>query len=333
MSSTRNLKRLQEAFNSADEDHDGFLRHKEVQEFGKLMFNKPCPLEVYVGMCKYCGCRPEQGLSWGDVRRLFVDSNKSNHPRRFSNYGRRPSYNSSGSPSRDHVRSRSAGGAWMPNMSKPRQEQFQNGHQRSRSELTNNRRTPRRFSSRSSSRRRSSASSFKDIFERFNPEVPSRDKDRELVNLLLKRLRETKHTIEEKEEECTELKRDLTEQRERRMTAEHHIKRLRQEREAAKHSRASVDVHRDTHSWEKYKLLGDEILAVKEATNSVQDNIKTVVKKIDNLKSKRNKLEEENRLLRKKLENSGVLHWERRLEQLRGSILSETPNNIRPTGR
>merc|ERR1719204_871999 len=237
-------------------------------------------------MCKYCGCNPEQGLSWGDVRWLFVDSNKSNLPRRFSNYGRRPSYNSSGSPSRDHVRSRSAGGAWMPNMSKPSQEKFQNGgHQRSRSELTNNRRTPRRFSSRSSSRRRSSASSFKDIFERFNPEIPSRDKDRELVNLLLKRLRETKHTIEEKEEECTELKRDLTEQRERRMTAEHHItfvaknwaktlanlksnrqtqwmlrlnrslnpnrtshmgKRLRQEREAAKHSRASVDVHRDT---------------------------------------------------------------------------------------
>ena len=93
--------------------------------------------------------------------------------------------------------------------------------------------------------------------------------DRELINLLLERLRDTQITIEKKQEEVRELTTDLNEQRERRMSAENYIKRHRQEAEAH-HSRNSVDVHRQTVSWERYRALSEELNAVEEATKDAK---------------------------------------------------------------
>merc|ERR1719336_1035306 len=84
-------------------------------------------------------------------------------------------------------------------------------HRRARSDMANDRNMN---GAGSPSSRRSSYSQrteFENVFDRFQ-----RDKDRELINLLLERLRETQVTIQEKQEECGELTRDLTEQRERR---------------------------------------------------------------------------------------------------------------------
>jgi len=69
------LSELRGAFLEADENRDGALDTQEFKHFGLQMFKKPCPLAVYKGMCDYCGKTVEQGLSWEDIKKLFLDSN------------------------------------------------------------------------------------------------------------------------------------------------------------------------------------------------------------------------------------------------------------------
>lgn len=313
------MRKLQQAFQNADTDNDGRLRHSEIQDFGKKMFNKKCPYEVYIGMCNYCNRDLEIGLSWEDVLRLFVDSNKSGPAAGGTPYSsnRRRSLSSN---LRKHKRSASVGVNYQHRKVPARRNKSpKNNHRRARSDL-NGGHSPGRRRSRHS--RRSSYSEFANIFDRFQRSA-TRDKDRELINLLLERLRETQITIEEKEEDCVELTKDLTEQRERRMSAENRIKRHRQEVEAH-HSRNSVDVHRQTVSWERYRALSEELSAVEEASKDAQHALRSCGKRVDHLKNKRFALKEENLNLTRQLENSGITSWKRRLEILRSSLESKS---------
>lgn len=189
-------------------------------------------------------------------------------------------------------------------------------HRRTMSDRLNGSAAKRRRSPNGASHSRgSSLSEFGNIFDRFQRSA-SRDKDRELINLLLERLRDTQITIEKKQEEVRELTMDLNEQRERRMSAENYIKRHRQEAEAH-HSRNSVDVHRQTVSWERYRALSEELSAVEEATKDAKLELRSCGNRVDILNKKRVALKEENSNLRNHLENSGVPSWKRRLENLR----------------
>merc|ERR1712150_19714 len=198
----------------------------------------------------------------------------------------------------------------------PRRNNPLKGHRRARSELASSSHSRRTSGSRSAHSRRSSNSDISNIFDRFQS-IPTRDKDRELVNLLLERLRETQMTIEDKQNECKELTRDLTEQRERRMSAENRIKRHRQEVEAL-HSRNSVDVHRESISWERYRALSEELSAVEEATMDARIELRSCGKRVDTLQTKRIALKQENVNLRRRLEKSGI-PWKRRLEAMKCS--------------
>jgi len=195
-------------------------------------------------------------------------------------------------------------------------------HRRTMSDRLNGSAAKRRRSPNGTSHSRgSSLSEFGNIFDRFQRSV-SRDKDRELINLLLERLRDTQITIEKKQEEVRELTMDLNEQRERRMSAENYIKRHQQEAEAH-HSRNSVDVHRQTVSWERYRALSEELNAVGEATKDAKLELRSCGNRVDKLNKKRVALKEENSNLRNQLEQSGIPSWKRRLETLRakGKVL------------
>merc|ERR1719499_2580102 len=69
------LAELRRAFEEADNNRDGALNLSELMQFGLRMFGKKCPMEVYKGMCEYCSKTVEQGLDWGDIKKLFLESN------------------------------------------------------------------------------------------------------------------------------------------------------------------------------------------------------------------------------------------------------------------
>merc|ERR1719295_825100 len=76
MAQNQNLKRIEDAFHTADQDGNSLLNKTEFQKFVSIAYRKSCPPSMYQSVCTRFNCNPSTGIDLNTAKNLFLTANK-----------------------------------------------------------------------------------------------------------------------------------------------------------------------------------------------------------------------------------------------------------------